>query len=301
MQLLDYRFVQDPVADEFVEANFGKPNLEGQSFHSAVTLFSIGLNLPPLSPVEAKALRKAHRFFEKHKGGIFLSLGFLSLPYCYAAKSGVQTLYLSDRFRNQTKQRLEETARFVETALLLGFPDQEEAAKRSIISVRLGHAMFRRSVKSRIPKEAGRPINQEDMAGTQLAFSFLVLRGLRRLGHEITIEDANHWLEAWKTIGRWLGVDDALMATHQEGAFKLCKEIEDRNFVTCMEGRDLTQKLIVVLGNYLKSQKEAEKLLFFMLGEKVSGILGLEPQKIEPTDIVKWKTISWIPDLEKLN
>lgn len=52
-------------------------------------------------------------FFWKHYQVISLLLGTYSLPYCYAGANGAQVLWISERIRHNTFQRLEETGAFV--------------------------------------------------------------------------------------------------------------------------------------------------------------------------------------------
>jgi len=57
------------------------------------------------------------------------------------------------------------------------------------------------------------PLSQLQLAGTVLAFSYVILRGLDRLGYE-GIEDADQdaYLYRWNVVGHVMGVHDDLLA-----------------------------------------------------------------------------------------
>lgn len=252
---------------------------------------------PSMMPTasESRTLRAAAGFFTRHRSAIFISLGFLSLPYCYAAVPGVQVLHLSHRFREQTRDRLAETARFAELALRLGTPGRQDEALHCIQGVRLGHALFRRAVAAHPNLPPGVPVNQEDMAGTHLAFSYLVLRGLRIQERYVTPEEAASWMEAWACIGSRLGIGPALLPRTLPDARRLTLLIEERHFGTCPEGRDLTARLV----DFLQSAAPAlpvPALLRLFLGNRVGELLGLPSVPGRLSDRALLLALSRIPD-----
>ena len=52
-------------------------------------------------------------FFKKHAQQIGLTLGFFSLPYSYLGANGAQVLWLTERIKNDTTRRLQETGEWV--------------------------------------------------------------------------------------------------------------------------------------------------------------------------------------------
>ena len=58
----------------------------------------------------------------------------------------------------------------------------------------------------------GVPINQEDLAGTLMTFSIVVLDSLRKLGVSISDEEPDAYFHAWNCVGHVLGVDARLLA-----------------------------------------------------------------------------------------
>ena len=112
-------------------------------------------------------------------------LGLLSLPYCYAAADGARVLDLSERIKNKPEHRLNETADFVWDVMAPNAFKPDGKGFTSILKVRLLHAAIRFYTGKSSKWNAadwGLPVNQEDMAGTNLSFSLLVVRGLRKFG-----------------------------------------------------------------------------------------------------------------------
>ena len=49
--------------------------------------------------------------------------------------------------------------------------------------------------------EYGEPIDQEDLVGTLLAFSYQTLEGLKLLGMDISDEEYHAYLHSWAVVG----------------------------------------------------------------------------------------------------
>jgi hypothetical protein len=93
----------------------------------------------------------------------------------------------------------------------------------------------------------GRPINQEDLLGTLMTFSWVVLDGLERLGTRLDAEQRDAYLEAWRAVGLGLGIKYELMPFGFEEAEILTRTIQRRQIRTDVEnlaGKRLTQSLL---------------------------------------------------------
>jgi len=206
-------------------------------------------------------------------------LGTLSLPYCYAAKNGVQVLYLSQRLQKDTYQRLLETGQFVKQASQFD-ANSIENWKKIILKVRLLHALVRINLsKSNQWQSAwGEPINQEDMAGTNLSFSYIVLRGMRKLGFEYTHQEAEDFLHLWNVIGALLGLEESLMPRTLQEAYWLDKTIAEKEFQKSQEGVTLAKALVEVYRNRIPSAWMSDFFIAqmrFLLGEKLADMLKI--------------------------
>jgi ER-bound oxygenase mpaB/B'/Rubber oxygenase, catalytic domain len=123
---------------------------------------------------------------------------------------------------------------------------------RTVQKVRLMHAAVRHGLhhgKNLKWDElfSGVPINQEDLAGTLLTFSFLSIDGLRKLGANISSEAAKAYFDTWCGIGRVLGVRPEMIPDSLEAAAELKEIISRRQFAPSDEGREMTQALIEML------------------------------------------------------
>lgn len=289
----EQRILTDRLADEAVLALFQQggnvhfSKLMTELSHNNDTLpsglpdavhlfFQEGCHLPSwASPAK---MRSGQLFFSSHAHEIMLLLGLLSLPYCYAAADGAQVLYLSEKIRNNPAKRLAETSEFVFDIMA---PDAFEKRGKGIMSiqkVRLLHAAVRfHIIKSGKWNGAwGNPVNQEDMAGTNLAFSFIVIRGLRKIGKALSPDDTKAFLHLWNVIGSLMGIKDELLPGTIKEAYTLDQAISRRHFKSSEAGVALTAAL---LAHYNASSTDAPvpiaAFMRFLLGNNVADLLGL--------------------------
>jgi hypothetical protein len=94
------------------------------------------------------------------------------------------------------------------------------------------------------PGEFGLPINQEDLAGTLMVFSWIILDGLDRLGVQLTAQQKQGYLEIWRVLGRLMGVREELIPSDVPMARDLCNRIQDRQVEICPEGKAMAQALL---------------------------------------------------------
>ena len=208
-------------------------------------------------------MKRGMAFFKKNAGQIGLALGTYSLPYTYMGADGVQLLWLTERIKNDTARRLQETGEWVfgvnnpkewATNSLSFFQGEGWAVRRSggvkaiarTLKIRLIHAGARwfglRS--GRWNMEWGMPVNQEDMAGTNLSFSYIVLRGLRKIGVTATEQEEEDYLHHVNVIGFLNGISEELLPTNLREAYTLDRAIARRQFRASEAGVGLTRSLL---------------------------------------------------------
>ena len=163
-------------------------------------------------------IQRGQQLFETWGIEIALCLFCASLPSSYAAAKGVKVLYLTAQLDTNTRRRVMETGQFLIDVLTAGALDDHGNGRRVIQRVRLMHAAVRHLIKARNEQKPGlwqpdwgTPINQEDLAGTLLAFSCVVIDPMRLLGAHIPAEDVDAYLHLWNVIGHLLGVRDELL------------------------------------------------------------------------------------------
>lgn len=234
-----------------------------------------------------KELIRATDFYRQNQQTIGLVLGLYALPYCYLGADGARVLYMSERIRKDTYNRLLETGNFLKAVM-----NYDNWANHRIFAictkVRLMHAAIRYfTLHSRRWDMAwGYPINQEDMLGTNLAFSVVVLRGMRKLGYSIDDSYKRAYFHTWNVIGYLMGVDTAIIPANEQEALKLEKLMAARQFRQSVENQALTEALIATIRNACPNELTADLLQAqsrFLLGEKYAEMLGIKETNIPDT------------------
>ncbi len=231
---------------------------------------------------DSDKIAKGQIFFQKNAEDCLSLLGMMSLPYCYAAADGAQVLYFSERMRNDAQTRLLETARFVFEINQKDSLRPNGLAFITILKVRLLHATIRFHLKNHNDWDMkwGLPINQEDLMGTNIAFSFIVLRGLRKLGKHFNNKEAENYLYLWYTVGQLLGIDKKILPQTMKEAIFLFKNTEIRHFKPSPQGTVLTQSLLSHFDTVLPSavpKGYIHSYMRFLLGDKTCDLLNIPP------------------------
>ena len=294
VELSKYRDLGDKAADEIigqiVEQNgiaslrqlmsflsdFQNLNFENQD---PIIQFNLSANCSLPVFYDKKKLIRATDFYQENQQNIGLILGLYSLPYCYLGADGAKVLYMSERIKNDTYKRLTETGSFLKA--VMNYDNWKSNRIFAIcLKVRLLHASIRYFTlhSKKWDLAWGYPINQEDMLGTNLAFSLVVLRGLEKLGYSIdkTYEDA--YINIWNVIGFLLGVKQEIMPKNYVEALKIDKQIADRQFRQSVEGQELTASLMQVIRSFAPNDITADLLQSqsrMLLGEKYAQMLGI--------------------------
>jgi Uncharacterized protein conserved in bacteria (DUF2236). len=231
--------------------------------------------------LDENRLLSGQQFFRKHALDIMTLLGALSLPFCYAASPGNKAILFTEKMRNAPGKRLLDTAQFIIAVLKEGsFADGTVYLETQ--RTRLIHAVVRYHImkSNRWDLQWGVPVNQEDMAGTNLAFSFVIIRGLEESKVRMTMREKEDFLHAWRFIGYLLQIDEALLPASLEDAAQLERTIRKRHFRSSPESRTLMRDLI---GHYQESFPAVaayfvESQIRYLTGPEVADLLGI-PRK----------------------
>lgn len=240
VRLRDGLLASDPVADAFVEWSAAQPPGHGRALFERVV--ERGLAAVPEAPeclarwfepletepewLDRDALRLGCRTAWRTSTGGGTILSATALMGGYRSSAVVKPLAMTGALERMVVRRIAETARFV-----LDVAESETMARfstgfQSACRVRLMHATVRRSLLRRKDWDTsawGIPINQTDMAGTQLEFSVVYLLGCMALGYRFTREEREAVMHLWRYVGVVMGVDDALMAhDFREGVRQAC-------------------------------------------------------------------------------
>ncbi|GAB3543331.1 oxygenase MpaB family protein [Spirosoma fluminis] len=244
--------------------------------------------LPPWANQDQMARGMA--FFQKHAGLVGLVLGTFSLPYCYLGAHGAQVLWMTERIKSDTTRRLQETGEWV---FAVNNPKEwavgrcrEVNAIHRTLKIRLIHAAVRWfSLHSgRWNMEWGYPVNQEDMAGTSGAFSYIVIRGLRKAGVKASEADEEAYLHHINVVGYLNGVTEELLPQNLREAFLLDRMIAKRQFAPSEAGIGLTKSLLNSIGEQLGSdtfRNLAAAQMRFFLGDRYADLLDIPSVALE--------------------
>jgi hypothetical protein len=236
---------------------------------------------------DKRKVSKAAAFFKRNMPDLLSMLGFISLPYCYAAADGAQVLYLTERIRNNTVKRLSETAQYVYYVMQKDAFEPEGYGIRSAQLVRLTHAVARyHTLRSGKWNHAwGVPVNQEDMAGTNLAFSLISLRGLRKINIIPTPDEAEAFIHSCNVAAFFLGLDPALIPGNAQEAYQLDRKIASRHFKPSEAGRELTKALLNSFEETIPDERLRNLIpgyIRYLIGNEVADIIGLPPKEVNP-------------------
>ena len=214
-----------------------------------------------------------------HGPQVALILATASLVYCYAGYPGVKVLNFSHRLDQDPYRRVGETAQFVLDVTNPGGFDECGGAIRKIQKVRVLHAAIRHLVANSRRWDApawGVPICQEDMVGTLMTFSHLVVLSMRKLGVRVTEQEADDYLYLWRMIGEMLGVRPDVIPRSTADAEALEEAIRRRNHKRSEDGLTMTAALLQMHANTLPGRRFdglTAALLRYLLGHEICDLV----------------------------
>jgi hypothetical protein len=227
--------------------------------------------------------------------GLEIGVGLFcaSLPTAYAAARGVQVLQITARLQTDTKRRILETGQFLLDALAPGGFTPHGHAIRTIQKVRLMHATVRHIIRLHIGRSGrdlssapmwdgawGVPINQEDLAGTMLAFSLVPVRILPLMGIRLPAHQQRAYVHHWNVVAAMLGVESDLLPASVDEAMDLAAAIERRNLAESAAGQELTRALVDTMRAMMRHtpfRELPEPMIRRLSGNDVADMLGVAP------------------------
>jgi hypothetical protein len=312
-----WRTVADEPADRAVAAYFDARSGEHAAPGALVHALVQHLQLPPEDHVPAIAeflatagtlppwaderrMARGQDFFSDWALHQFTALYLASLPSAYAASRGVHVLWLTARLERDAERRLNETAQFLMDVTAPGSFGPHGKAIDRILHVRLMHAAVRWLIEhdpgvdrpvdadpSIAPEHPiwadswGRPANQEDLAGTLLTFTTVVLDAFVRSGVEVAARDAEDFLHLWTVIGHVLGIREELLPRDLAEARQLQEAIFTRQQHPSAVGQELTQVLFGLLDGRLPRWIDslAPAMSRRYIGDRVADMIGIAKPK----------------------
>ncbi len=223
--------------------------------------------------------------FWRYGPKLILILHCYSLPFDYLGRNGVQVLALTTRLVSNPTRRIVEVAQFlVDIMQRGGLTAPGGRGRRTIQKVRLMHAAVRKLAASAPAwkPEFGLPVNQEDLAGTLMSFSWIVLDGLEKLGVTLPDSEREAYLHCWLVAGHLLGIRPDLLPPNVQSAEALAAAVARRQFGPTPQGQDLTRALVEMMANILPGdvlRNVAPFLIRLFLGKEWASWIGIDEER----------------------
>lgn len=232
-------------------------------------------------------LKFGQQVYVQHGLLVGMLLFYKSLPECYTGAKGAAVLLSSARLNEKSgsqdhfARRLAETGLFIYQAMMPGAMLPHGKGIRAAQKVRLIHAVIRYFIKKHgwDSEKLGEPINQEDMAGTLMSFSALVLEGLDILGVRFDDTETESYIHCWRVIGHIMGVQEDLIPKNAKDALALGHAVIDHQKAKSTAGTSLTEALIIFCNKKAPPFINKEfhiKMMRFLMGDELSLLLNLE-------------------------
>jgi hypothetical protein len=217
----------------------------------------------PLPPwADPRRLARAETLFMDY-GALSVTMLFCaSLPECYVVPDLAAVLHATGQLVERAEHRIRTTGAMIFPVMMAGGLTQPDGSGiAQVLKVRLIHATVRNLILRASPDEAVKaakaipalasvkpadsmsqalhahgwdlqacalPNNQEELAYTLLTFSYVFLRGMRRLGIAFTPEQEEDYLHAWNVAGHFLGIRRELMVDTMKDAEALFERMQAR-------------------------------------------------------------------------
>ena len=237
---------------------------------------------------DAATIAAGERVFAVHGPEILMVLCCSSLPSSYSARKGVQVLHRTAYLAKRPTRRLFETAQMIIDVMSPGGLSATGRGLRTAQKVRLMHAAIRHLVQHDPARpwdldELGLPINQEDLLGTLMTFSWLILEGLETLGVPLDPAEQAAYTATWMHVGAVMGIEPALIPTTVEGTEWLTRAIERRQVAASDEGREMTVALLDMMDANVPAPLRSVPpgLIREFLPADVADFLGVPSHRLE--------------------
>jgi hypothetical protein len=254
--------------------------------------------------VDLDRVARGEAVFMKHAFTAALALLGKSLPEGYQAPCLTEILLISRDLAKSPYDRLLGVLQMVVRVCSVHGFAPGGAVVITAQKMRLLHAGVRTIVPGKRPgytERHGVPVNHEDMLATIVAFSWLVIDGLRRLDVGLTDEEAEDYFYLWMVFARMTGIhpaDDpdsaAYVPANVAEAAEFYAAYSRRQYVAGNPGGEiLTQDhvnmlrdLIPRLLRWLGLGAMPRIYMYDLMGDTACGNLGIAP--VPGRGLLKW-------------
>ena len=297
-----FRNETDPIAEKVIEVIY-QENVDhvNQLFHHFTRNRDIDLQALPQAVqdyfieqaklpdwLDEDKLKLGEEVYSLYAPEIAMLLFFRSLPATYSCWRGASVLVKTGRMvehHHSIKMftaRLMETAQFVVDIMRPGAFSSTGGGVMLALKVRLIHAAIRHFIKTKgdwDSEEFGEPINHEDMSGTLLSFSSLILEGLDKQKFGLTEEEKEAYYHSWRVVGHLMGLPIELMPESYSESLALGHTIMDQQGGESEYGKTLTMALVDFINETISvkwlNNILAESLIYYFAGSKTARMIGI--------------------------
>lgn len=245
----------------------------------------------------AEQLAAGAKVFTKWGPQICVALFCSSLPVGYSADRIVRVLHSTGALETTALRRVFETAQFLFDVMDEGGLGPHGKGIRAAQRVRLMHAGVRHLIEAKNaaiertaraaglepallwPADWGKPINQEDLAGTLLTFTVVVFDSLEKLGVHLSPQERADYLHLWRVIGHYMGIVDEMLPLDEADARQLWAAEEQRQLYRgSEEGRHMTAALVGAFGSLVPGRRfdfVGRGLIRYLSGARACEAVGV--------------------------
>lgn len=295
--------------------------------------------LPATFEVDPEKLVVAQRLYGDYTAEISGALLLAALPQSYATEYGAAVLGAHGELTHNLTQRIGRTAEFLVTVLQKG-PVKPTSQRRmwdwresadvdyvgdlpwaACMKLRITHQRVRDQLAAAIagPKDASHikallgeenvpPLNQEDLLGMQLMFSFVVFEVLDRFGITWSTDEQEAYLHLWDVVGGYLAIGSDAVRAALKPTFEVPTEWiglrpPSIDLAHCLVDQIRTRQWIDptpaenVSEVYWTSLRSGRVLVRALLDELEQGM----PPVLKPLPIAVMRALNPAPVCERLN
>jgi hypothetical protein len=257
------KFEGDPLADAVISEMVatGEIDAVNRALHELRTNDQpIPENLPPRvrqylietdkppAWTDIHRVARAHEFFLEDGMHVASVLSFGAMVNCYAQPRPSRVLGLTHRLQHPHR-RLAETSQFVLNMMAVDPFSGGGGFIPAIQKTRLIHAAVRHFITESGQWDVqadGVPICQQDLLGALLIFSVQVVKGMRRIGVDVTEQEAEDYYHVWRVAGALLGIRADTMPETYDEALALNDSLVEACYAASADGILLTGGLVAL-------------------------------------------------------
>ena len=290
------RLVGDPLADDLVRYAYEKGyvsrlndmfrllqfDMEPGKFQQRVQAYIEATHQLP-DWFEQATHQRACQMFAQYEIPIMAALLFASLPMSFAAAKGAHVLTSTYRMTHNPYRRVLETIQMLRNVMQPDGLDPNGSGIQTLQKVRLLHASTRYLLTQTRDWDVdyyGIPINQEDLAGSSLLFSYIVVTTTPHFAINMTEQEQTDFLHMWNFISYVMGTQVELLPDTKKEAQFLAEKIRKRQFAESPDGIELMQSLMTLIHEHFPPMPGAQEMLAIVIhhlcGDEVADILGVE-------------------------